>query len=174
MGILEDIKENKITELDLSVPLDEIAEESYDFFKALGANTSIETVKFAEDFTGDLRSDGRTKLLDAVASMSAIKEVHLADGLFQINDIGDLVKRATSLRALTLKDIVLQGTKEHFTATESALYGAANLKEYEMIDCDAAMKDCSLEGLAKAGQKMAAGQGSISDPVHKNQTAVTA
>jgi hypothetical protein len=85
-----------------------------------------------------------------------------------------MIKRASTLRSVTLKEIVLQGTDDHFKATESALYGAPHLKEYEMIDCDAAVKGCSLEGLEKAGQKMSiGGKGSI-DPVHKAQTAKTA
>ena len=174
MGILEDIKENKITELELSVPLDEVADDSHDFFKALAENTSIETVKFGGDFTDDLRPDARSKLFDSIGAMENIKEVHLKDGLFQIRDIGDMVKRSPSLRALTLKDIVLQGTEAHFNATEAALYGAPNLKEYEMIDCDAAMKECNLNGLERAGQKCSTGQGSISDPAHNLQTAKTA
>ena len=174
MGIFEDIKENTITELELSVPMDEVADDSHEFFKALGENTSIESVKFNEDFTGDLRSDTRAQLLSAIGSMKKIKEVHLADGLFQIEDIGDMVKRSPELRALTMKDIVLQGTEAHFSAMEKALYGAPNLKEYEMIDCDAAVKGCNLDGLVKAGQKCSTGQGSIADPTHKMQSAKTA
>ena len=58
MGIFEDIKENKLTELELNVPLDEVAEDSHDFMKALGENTSIEIVKFGGDFTGDLMRRG--------------------------------------------------------------------------------------------------------------------
>ena len=174
MGIFEDIKENKITELELSVPMDEVADGDHEFLKALGDNTSIEVVKFSEDFTGDLRSDTRAKLLDAISKMENIKEVHLADGLFQIQDIGNMVKSSPKLRALTLRDIVLQGTESHFSDVEKALYGAPDLKEFEMIDCDAAMKECNLDGLTKAGQKCSAGQGSIADPTQKVQTAKTA
>jgi Ran GTPase-activating protein (RanGAP) involved in mRNA processing and transport len=175
MGIFEQIKDNSITELTLSVPTDEIADDVHEFFKALGENKSIETVKLNEDFIGDLRQDTRIELLQALGSVPTLKEVHLADGLLMITGITKMVTDAKSLKVLSLKDVVLQGTSEHFTAAEAALYQHPCLKEFELIDCVSAMKDVSLGALEKAGQKFSTGGGATSiEPVHNAQSAKTA
>lgn len=62
MGIFDDITENKVTELNLSVPADEVIEDIHALFKALGENKSIESVHLTDDFIDDLRSDSRTEL----------------------------------------------------------------------------------------------------------------
>jgi Ran GTPase-activating protein (RanGAP) involved in mRNA processing and transport len=167
MSIFEDIKGNTATDLNLSVPADEVTEDIHEFFKALGANRSIESVNLSEDFIGDLRSESRSELLSALGSIPTLKEVHLADGLLMIQGVGEMVMNAKSLKVLSLKNIVLQGNDEHFKACESALYQHPNLKEFEMIDCDAALKDM-------AGKKCGTGSGSIADPVHHAQSAKSA
>jgi hypothetical protein len=174
MGILEDIKGNTVTELTLSVPVDEVTEDIHDLFKALGANRSIESVHLNEDFIGDLRSNTRTELLTALASLPTLKEVHLADGLLMVQGVGEMVVKAKSLRVLSLKNIVLQGEEDNFKACERALYQHPNLKEFEMIDCDAALKDVKLDGLETAGKKCGTRSGSIADPVHVAQSAKSA
>jgi hypothetical protein len=174
MGILEDIKENTVTELKLSIPADEVADDIHELFQALGDNKSIESVDLSEDFMGDLRADTRDQLLTALGSIPTLKEVHLADGLLMVESVGKMVSNAKSLRALTLKNIILQGTEDHFTACEAVLYQHPNLKEYDMIDCDAALKEINLDGLEKAGKKFSNGSGSISEPVPKTQSATTA
>jgi hypothetical protein len=174
MGILEQIKDNSITELNLSVPTDEIADDVHDFFKSLAENKSIETVKLNEDFIGDLRQDTRAELLQALGSIPTIKEVYLADGLLMINGITNMVSNAKSLKTLSLKDIVLQGTSDHFTACEAALYQHPCLKEFELVDCVPAMKDVSLGSLEKAGQKFSTGGASSIAPVQNAQSAKTA
>lgn len=172
MGIFEDIKENNITDLKLSVPADEVADDIHEMFKVLGENKSIETVDLSEDFIGDLRPDTRIELLVALGTIPTLKEVHLADGLLMIESVGKMVMNAKSLRALTLKNIILQGTEDHFKACEAAFHQHAALKEFEMADCDAAVRGITLEGLEKAGKKR--GTGSIADPVHNVQSATTA
>lgn len=99
----------------------------------------------------------------------------LAGSLLMIEDIAKMVLCATSLRALTLKNIILQGTEDDFKACESVLYQHPNLKEFELSDCDAAIKEIMLDGLANAGKKSATGNaGSIADPIHNAQIAKTA
>ncbi|KAG7361978.1 hypothetical protein IV203_025644 [Nitzschia inconspicua] len=173
MGMLEDIKENNITKLDVSIPAEEVAENIYDLTNALRANTSIEIVHFDEDFLGDLTSDSRFELLVSLGFVSSLKEVHLSTGLLMIKGISEMIKNAKSLRVLTLNDIVLQGTEDDFLACENLLYQHPNLKQFEMHDCDAAVKEISLENLEKAGKKKVA-TGSIADPVHSTRSAKTA
>jgi hypothetical protein len=174
MGILEDIKGNTVTELTMSVPVEDVTEDVHDLFQALRANRSIESVHLNEDFIGDLRSNTRSELLTALGSLPTLKEVHLADGLIMVQSVGEMVLKAKSMKVLSLKNIVLQGEDHHFKACESALYQHPNLKEFEMIDCDAALKDVKLDGLEMAGKKCGTRPGSIADPVHVAQSAKSA
>jgi hypothetical protein len=52
--------------------------------------------------------------------------------------------------------MALQGVEEHFAACEMALYAHMVLKEFEIVDCDAAVEDILLDSLEMAGKKVSA------------------
>jgi hypothetical protein len=157
MTLLEQIQANEITNVHVDNAADDVFENINAFLDAMGQNTSIESVHFEKEFIGDLRNDARTKLLKAIGQIPSIKEIRLGDALLQTVDITEMVTAAQALRALHLKNIVLQGVAEHFDACETALYKSHTLKEFDLEDCFPAVRGLSLEKLYNAGKKYASG-----------------
>lgn len=174
VNTLQQIKDNGITDIDIAAPADEAFEDLNEFFDALAANTSLESVKLTKDFIGDLRHDTRHKLLISLGKVPTLKEVYLGDGLLLVKDINTMVSDAKSLRSLTLENLVLQGVSEHFDAFETTLYGHPSLKEFEIVECTPASDEASLEKLDRAGKKFSSATGSIDNPVQNAPSAVTA
>jgi hypothetical protein len=175
MSILEQVKANSIKDLVIAAPAEEAVGDLHEFFKALQQNKSIGTVRLTDDFIGDLRHDTRHELLEALGQIPTLEEVYLADGLLMISDITAMISNAKTLRALTLKKLVLQGVEEHFSAAEAALFQHPSLKEFEVVDCTPALKEASLDNLIKAGQKFSSGGTPISgEPLPNAQSAKSA
>ena len=59
MSILEQIKANSISELNLSQDADEVSENTGDIIEALQSNTSIVSIRFEKEFLGDMRNNCR-------------------------------------------------------------------------------------------------------------------
>ena len=170
---LQKIKDNTLTDLELSVSADEAFDDVKEFFSALGENKSIETVKLTGDFIGDLRHDARHELLTSLGKITTLKEAYLGDGLVMLTDIQKMVTGAKNLRTFTMDNLVLQGVSDHFDAFEATLYAHPSIKEFEMIECTPASQDCSLEQLDRAGKKFSSPT-SINNPALKSQSAVSA
>ena len=171
MSTLEQIQNNEVVDLHITAAADDVFDKLNDFLDALEQNTSIESIKLEQDFIGDLRNDARSKLLYSLGQVKNLKEVTLGDGLLQINDVTKMIQNAKSLRALHLRDMVLQGIESDFDACESALYQHGSMKEFEMVDCSPAISSVSIDKLTKAGQKFTTGGGPLGEPATLNSKA---
>lgn len=174
MSILEQIRNNAIVDIIISAAADDVFDRLNDFLDALERNTSIETITLQKDFIGDLRNDDRSKLLFAIGQVKNLTEVTLGDGLLQINDITKMIKNAKSLRALHLRDLILQGIEEEFDACEAALYQHGCIKEFEMNECSPAIPDISVEKLSRAGQKFTTAGGPLGEAKLNSKAALSA
>ena len=174
MTILEQIQNNDIVDLHISAPADDVFDSIMVFLDALEKNTSIESIKFQEDFIGDLRNDNRAQLLYAMGQVKNLKEVTIADGLLQVNDVTTMIQNATSLRVLRLRSLVLQGVQSDFDGCESSLYQHPCLKEFEMDGCSPAIAEISIEKLTNAGKKVSAGQPLTNPATMNTKTALSA
>ena len=172
MSVLEQIKNNAISDLHLEAGADDVFDNINDFFDALPENSSLETIKLENDFIGDLRNTERTQLLEALAKVRNLQELYLADGLFMVNDLTKFAMSHKRIRKLTLKDILFQGVEEHFNACELALYGHGSLKEFKMEDCTSAVDGISLEKLQVAGDKLVT-SGGIKSEIERNPAGAT-
>jgi hypothetical protein len=173
MSILENIQANDMTNLYISDVDDELFDFCHRLIEALETNTSITSVRFDADFLGCLRSDARSKLVEAIGKIPLLQEVHLEDALLTVIAITNMILQAKSLRVLTLNNVVLQGLSEHFDACATALYQHVCLKEFGVEDCIPAVKDISLEKLHLAGNRQFSAA-SIGSVVHKARGARTA
>jgi hypothetical protein len=174
MSILEKIQANDITNLHISDADDELLDFPHKLLEALEKNTSITSVRFDADFLGCLRSDARSKLVEAIGKIPSLQEVHLKDALLTVIAITNMILKAKSLRVLTLNNVVLQGVSEHFDACATALYQHVCLKEFGVEDCIPAVKDISLEKLHLAGNRQFSSAASIGSVVHNARGARTA
>lgn len=151
MSILEQIQNNGIIDLRLSISADEAFDNSFDdFLTALEENASIETIRFDQDFMGDLRSDSREKLMYALGQVKTLKDVYLAGGLFQIKHISGMINNAKHLQRLHLNGVVLQGVQADFDACEQTIQRHSSLKEFHIQDCIPAVSTISLDKLSRA------------------------
>eukprot|EP00539_Tryblionella_compressa_P019753 CAMPEP_0178866316 /NCGR_PEP_ID=MMETSP0747-20121128/4882_1 /TAXON_ID=913974 /ORGANISM="Nitzschia punctata, Strain CCMP561" /LENGTH=173 /DNA_ID=CAMNT_0020533169 /DNA_START=10 /DNA_END=531 /DNA_ORIENTATION=+ len=157
MSILEQIQSNTITNLHLSTDPDEEFDRVSSFIDAIGSNTSIETVKFDEDFVGCFRHDDRSDLLKALSKIPSLKEVHLADACLLVKDITEILVQAKGLVSFSLKDVVLQGDDKTLKACELAIHQHPCLKKFDLTDCTTAIKDLSVDGLQVASSKSCTG-----------------
>ena len=171
MSILEQIQNNDIVDIIISAAADDVFDCLNDFLDALEQNSSIQCITLQKDFIGDLRNDDRAKLLYSIGQVKNLKEITLGDGLLQINDVTKMIKNAKSLRALRLRDLVLQGIESDFDACEAALYQHGCIKEFEMEECSPAISGISVEKLSRAGQKFSTAGGPLGDSTKLNAKA---
>lgn len=99
---------------------------------------------------GCLRADARSRVLQALGDVLDLKEVTLGHTLMMVEDVNYIVSKSTSLRSITLHDVVLQGYEQHFQALEATVYQHPSLKELDFsLNCETALKDIDLGRLKK-------------------------
>jgi hypothetical protein len=172
MSILQDVNNNKIVDLHLSLVPEEYFVETKDMVEALKNNTSIMTVRFDEEFISCVYGRERGALLDQLAELPNLKEVFLGDAGLMVQAIIKLVGTAKTLRKLTLSSLVLQGIESDFDTLENALHRHASLKEFEMKDCIASNDAIDIDKLIHAGKNFKSTN--IEDPVHAKKGAIAA
>jgi hypothetical protein len=155
MSVVEQIRANEITNVRISGTDDDIVDGVYELIEALEQNATVVSVRFDNDFLACLRNDARSKLVKALGTMPSLNEVHFEDALLMVLDIAYMLVQSKSVRALTLKNIVLQGVSLDFDICEAALYQHHCLKHFDMKDCIPAMEDISLEKIHQAGKSQA-------------------
>ena len=160
MTIIEQIKSNSITKLRLSWHDDEAVDNIHSLIEAIEKNSSILTIEFVDEFLGCLRNDARSDVIRALTFIPCLQEVRLEDALVAIPDITDLLVKVKGLKVLTLKNILLQGIKSDFDATEMALHQHCSIKEFSLQDCRPAVSGISMDTLVLPG-KMPATSGAI-------------
>jgi hypothetical protein len=152
MTLLEEIRANDVViDLNLANIPEDYFEETKDMIAALRENTSIETVRFDEDFIACVYGRERGQLLAQVAQLPNLKEVFLGDALLAADVIADLVKSAKGLRKLTLQRIVIQGVQSDLDHLISMINKHISLKDFQMDECIAACEGVDLEGVLNAG-----------------------
>jgi hypothetical protein len=152
MSIVQQIQNNTVTNLRVSGEDDDVIANIDQVIEALEKNNTILSVTFHNHFLGCLRNDARSKLMNSLGRISSLQEVYLEDALLMVSDVAKLLVQAKGLKVLTLKNIVLQGVKEHFDACEMALYHCS-VKEFSMDSCIPALAEISLESLELAEKK---------------------
>ena len=170
MSVLEQIKKNTISELNLSQDADEISENTGEIIEALQNSTSIVSIRLEGDFLGDLRNDARREVLEAIGKIPTLKKVHLADALILVSGISKMLCTAPGMRELCLENLVLQGLESDLSSLEATLASHNSLKLFKMDKCKPAIKDLSLEGLTHSTTVLS----TISDPVPHQPSAQTA
>jgi hypothetical protein len=175
MSLLDQIQDNAITNLRLKDTDDEMIDRVYKLVDAISRNTSIESIHFEGEYLGCLRGDARSELIEMIGKLPNLHEVHMGQSLLEISGATKMLMRAKKLRVLKLKSMVLQGVEEDFTACETALYAHMVLKEFEMVDCDAAVDTVSLDSLEMAGKKVSAmAKSATSSTIHVQKSAQVA
>lgn len=169
MSILEQIKSNSITDLDLSVDADEVSEKHMEIVDALKGNTSIVSIRFEQEFLAHMKNDTRREVIEAIGHIPTLKKVQLSDALVLASAVTKMVIKAKALRELNISSLVLQGLESDFSALEAALAAHGSLKVFKMDECKPAVKDISLDGLVTS-MKLT----NISDPVPNKAGATTA
>jgi hypothetical protein len=86
-------------------------------------------------------------MMNSLGIISSLQEAHLEDALVMVSDITELLVQSKGLKVLTLKNIVLQGVKEHFNAYKVALYHGSGINKFSMVSCISALEELSLESL---------------------------
>jgi hypothetical protein len=155
MSIIQQIQNNTITNLRVSDEDEDVIENIHQVIEALEKNKTILSVTFHNDFLGCLRNDARSELMNSLGRITSLQEAHLEDALLMVSDVAKLLVQAKGLKVLTLKNIVLQGVKEHFDACEMALYHGS-VKDFRMESCIPALEEISLVSLELAGSKQEA------------------
>ena len=155
MSIIEEVKSNSITDLEISQDPDEALgkKKAGDFMDALGSNTSIETITLDGDFIGCLRQDKRRELVKAIGQLPNLKECHLGDACLLADDVASILNNATKLVSMSLTSIVLQGEQSSLDKIEAAVYQHGSLKQFDLNESSTAISDLSLENLHLAGKK---------------------
>ena len=67
-----------------------------------------------------------------------------------------MVLGAPKLRILKLISMTLQGVEEDLQACKTALYAHPSLKQFDLVDCTAAVQTLSVNSLELAGKKVSA------------------
>ena len=147
MSVLEQIKANTISDLNISQDADEITERTSEIVDALRSNKSVVSVRFEGEFLGAMRNDSRLEVVEAIGKIPTLQRVHLADTLFVVSGIAKMLSKATDLRELSISNIVLQGIESDFSFFEETLASHKSLKLFNMEKCRPAVKDISLDGL---------------------------
>ncbi|CAJ1931875.1 unnamed protein product [Cylindrotheca closterium] len=150
MSVLEQIKANSITELNLSQDADEITERTSEIVDALRSNKSIVSVRFEGEFLGDMRNDSRLAVVEAIGAIPTLQRVHLGDTLLVVSGIAKMLSKATDLRELSISNIVLQGVESEFSSFEATLASHSTLKLFTMDKCRPAVAEISLDGLTNS------------------------
>ncbi|CAJ1902107.1 unnamed protein product [Cylindrotheca closterium] len=150
MSVLEQIKANSITELNLSQDADEITERTSEIVDALRSNKSIVSVRFEGEFLGDMRNDSRLAVVEAIGAIPTLQRVHLGDTLLVVSGIAKMLSKATDLRELSISNIVLQGVESEFSSFEATLASHSALKLFTMDECRPAVAEISLDGLTNS------------------------
>ena len=170
MSILEQIRSNSITELNLSQDADEITEKTSELVDALRNNKSIVSIRFEDEFLGDMRNDSRREVVEAIGQIPTLQRVYLADTLLLASAIAKMLCSAKALRELSISNVLLQGIESDFSSFEATLASHPSLKLFKMEECKPAVKGISLEGLKIS----ATVRSNISEPVPNQQSAMTA
>ncbi|KAL3944497.1 MAG: hypothetical protein SGBAC_001418 [Bacillariaceae sp.] len=170
MTVLEQIKANNISELNLSQDADEISEETSEIVDALRNNTSIVSIRFEGEFLGDMRNDSRLEVVEAIGMIPTLQRVYLADTLLLVSGVAKMLCKATGLRELSISNMLLQGIESDFSALEATLASHNSLKIFKMAKCKPAVKDISLDGLTLTTTL----HSNISNPVPHQPSAQTA
>ncbi|CAJ1902066.1 unnamed protein product [Cylindrotheca closterium] len=170
MSILDQIKANSISELNLSQDADEITERTSEIVDALRSNKSIVSVRFEGEFLGDMRNDSRLEVVEAMGKIPTLQRVHLGDTLLLVSGMANMLCKATGLRELSISNMILQGIESDFSFFEAALASHNSLKIFKMEDCRPAVKNISLDGLTTSTTLLS----KISDPVRNGPSAQTA
>lgn len=147
MSILDQIKSNSITELSLSQDADEITENTSEIVDALRNNKSIVSVRFENEFLGDMRNDSRLEVVETLGMIPTLQRVHFADTLLVVSGIAKMLSKATGLRELSISNLILQGIESDFDAFKASLAAHGSLKLFKMEKCRPAVQGISLEGL---------------------------
>ncbi|KAL3914497.1 MAG: hypothetical protein SGARI_000088 [Bacillariaceae sp.] len=161
--LLHQISNNEIDTLELQdeaeVAFDNEDGRVHEFLAALKTNTSITTVNLSGDFLCCLRADAREKVLNGFTS-SRIQTVTIADTLLLVQDLAHLVQNLSSLKSLTVDNLILQGQDSDFKAFEASLMQHPSLKEFDMGDnCKTAIKKvCDLSKMQEIKKASAAGK----------------
>jgi hypothetical protein len=172
MTIIEDICSNQVVDLHLQdVPAEYFGETS-ELIAALKDNTSIETIRFDKDFIACVFGKERGEVLDQVAKLPNLKEVHLGDAGLMVEAIVTLLKNAKSLRKISLHRLVMQGTQKDFDGLEATLYQHGALKDFQMEDCVASNDNIDMGKIMNAGKNF--NSTSIDDPTHSKNSAIAA
>ncbi|CAJ1902023.1 unnamed protein product [Cylindrotheca closterium] len=170
MSVLEQIKSNTISELNLSQDADEITERTSEIVDALRSNKSIVSVRFEGEFLGAMRNDSRLEVVEAIGAIPTLQLVYLADTLLVVSGIANMLCKATGLRELSINNIVLQGIGSDFSFFEATLASHNSLKIFKMEKCRPAVAEISLDGLTTSTTLLS----KISDPVRNGPSAQTA
>jgi hypothetical protein len=150
-SIIEKIKNNDIDILALKEAPEDYFEEVDEFVHALSGNTSIDTVKFTDDFLGCAYGKDRAVFVEAISKLPNLHSVTLSHSLLRVPALTTLLKNAQGLKVLTLKEMVLQGLPQDIEALESALYQHSSMKDFSMMDCSSPVEGVDLEKVARAG-----------------------
>ena len=171
MSLFDQIQDNAITNLRLNDTDEEMIDRATRLIDVISRNTSIETIHFDGEYLGCLRGDARSELIEMIGQLPNLHEVHMGHSCLHITGITQMLLGAKTLRVLKLDDMVLQGIEEDFQACETALYAHMSLKEFDLVDCNAAVEGVSVESLELAGKKVSAkakGKGSPTIQVRTN------
>jgi hypothetical protein len=174
MSIIQQIQNNTITNLRVSDEDEDVIENIHQVIEALEKNNTILSVTFHNDFLGCLRNDARSELMNSLGRISSLQEARLEDALLMVSDVAKLLVQAKGLKVLSLKNVVLQGVKEHFDACEMALFQHGSVKEFRMDSCIPAMEEISMESLELAGKKQGACPTTIQTAQQQSKGARTA
>lgn len=147
MTVLEQIKANSISHLNIAQDADEITERTSEIVDALRNNTSIVSVRFEGEFLGAMRNDSRLEVVEAIGMIPTLQRVHLGDTLLVVSGIAKMLCKATGLCELSISNMVMQGIESDFSILEATLASHNSLKIFKMDKCRPAVKDISLNGL---------------------------
>ena len=91
MSVLEQIKANTISDLNISQDADEITERTSEIVDALRSNKSVVSVRFEGEFLGAMRNDSRLEVVEAVGTIPTLQRVHLGDTLLVVSGIANML-----------------------------------------------------------------------------------
>jgi hypothetical protein len=172
MTIVDQIRANDLTDLNLCKVPKEYCRGLKQLVEALRVNKSLESVRFDKDFLACVYGRERGELLEQVAKLPKLKAVTLGDTGLLVQVITKLVKDSKGLTAMTLERVVMQGVQEDFDTLETALHQHTSLKVFHMNECVASNEGIDMEKIMKAGKSV--NTTNISDPAQVKKGAIAA
>jgi hypothetical protein len=164
MSLLDQIVNNEISALRVdAMPTEAFGGKKKEnlFIEALEKNNSITSVRLEGDFLACLKADIRSKVIEAVGKLPAVRSIYLGDSLLLAPNLTEMLINAKAVTVLHLHDICLQGAPEFVDALAAVLRHHVTLKDFEMTNCMASNQSVELERLREAADRSHFSSGSI-------------